>query len=51
MVSDNKDGFEVANGNILVYANSSGTGVKCSASNEDFYNFEIFKKYRSWSSN
>lgn len=48
MVSDNEAGFEEANGHIVVHANSNGTYVECSKTNEDFYNFEIFKEYRSW---
>ena len=48
MVSDNEDGYEPANGNIVVYSNSSGTGVKCSVTNEDFYTFDIFKQFRTW---
>lgn len=48
MVSNNSQGYEPANGDIVVYANSNGTGVKCSHSNEDFYTFDIFKQFRSW---
>ena len=48
MMSDNEQGFEAANGNIVVYSNSNGTYVECSETNEDFYNFEIFKQYREW---
>ena len=48
MVSDNDAGYEPANGNIVVYSNANGTGVRCSHSNEDFYNFDIFKQFRSW---
>ena len=48
MASDNKDGYVPANGDIVVYANYNGTGVRCSHSNEDFFNFPEFKKYRSW---
>lgn len=48
MVSNNKEGYAPANGNIVVYANFDGTGVRCSHSNEDFYNFDIFKQYRTW---
>jgi hypothetical protein len=49
MVSDNKDGYEIANGNIVIKSNDNGTYVECSADNRDFFEFEIFKKYRSWS--
>lgn len=50
MVSDNKEGYEAANGNIVVYANNSSDTpyVECSNSNEDFYNFDIFKANRTW---
>lgn len=48
MVSDNKDGYEIANGNIVIKSNDNGTYVECSADNRDFFEFEIFKKYRSW---
>lgn len=48
MVSDNEAGFEEANGNIVVYANSNGTYVECSKTNLDFFKFEIFEKYRNW---
>ena len=51
MVKNNEAGFEDANGNIVVKANSNGTYVECSNSNEDFYNFDIFKQYRSWTTN
>jgi hypothetical protein len=50
-VSDNEEGYELANGHIVVKANSNGTYVECSNSNEDFFNFEIFKTYRSWTTN
>ena len=48
MYSENEAGFEEANGNIVVYANSNGTYVECSKTNVDFFEFDIFKKYRSW---
>ena len=48
MVSDNDKGYEEANGNIVVFANGNGTYVECSKTNVDFYDFDIFKKYRSW---
>lgn len=48
MVSDNEEGYEAANGNIVVYSNINGTYVECSETNEDFYNFDIFKQYREW---
>ena len=48
MVSDNEAGYEVANGNIVVFANENGTYVECSKTNLDFFKFEIFEKYRSW---
>jgi beta-lactamase superfamily II metal-dependent hydrolase len=48
MLSDNEEGYEAANGNIVIYSNSNGTYVECSETNEDFYNFEIFKQYREW---
>ncbi len=51
MVSDNGSGYEAANGDIVVYADATGTGVRCSNTNEDFYNFEIFKQFRSWTTN
>ena len=51
MVSNNADGFEPANGNIVVKSNSNGTYVECSHSNKDFYSFDIFKQYRSWTTN
>ena len=51
MVSDNSEGYEPANGHIVIKANSNGTYVECSETNEDFFNFEIFKKYRSWNVN
>ena len=51
MVSDNVDGYEPANGNIVVYANSTATGVKCSVTNKDFYSFDIFKQFRTWGVN
>ena len=40
-----------ANGHVVMFANANGTYINCSHSNEDFYNFEIFKKYRSWTTN
>lgn len=40
-----------ANGHIVVKADSKGTYVECSHSNDDFYNFDIFKQYRSWTTN
>lgn len=48
MASNNEAGYEDANGNIVVYANSNGTYVECSNTNLDFYNFDIFKEYRTW---
>ena len=48
MTSDNEQGFVPANGNIVIKSNSNGTYVECSADNRDFFEFEIFKKYRSW---
>lgn len=51
MVSDNEEGYVPANGNIVVYSNESGTGVRCSESDEDFFNFPIFKQYRNWAVN
>ena len=48
MVSSNAAGYQAANGDIVVYANSNGTFVECSVTNDDFYNFEIFKQYRTW---
>ena len=48
MVSNNSLGYEPANGNLVVYANENGLDVYCSNSNEDFYNFDIFKQYRKW---
>ena len=51
MVSDNAAGYVPANGNIVIKSNSNGTYVECSETNEDFYNFDIFKQYRSWSTN
>ena len=51
VTSDNKNGYEPVNGHIVVKANSNGTNIECSESNEDFFNFEIFKKYRSWNVN
>ena len=49
MASDNEAGFEPANGNIVIKANDNGTTIECSASDKNFFEFEIFKKYRSWS--
>ena len=40
-----------ANGHIVVKADGNGTNIVCSHSNEDFYNFDIFKQYRSWTTN
>ena len=40
-----------ANGHIVVKATANGTVIECSHSNEDFYNFDIFKEYRSWTTN
>ena len=51
MLSTNEEGYEPANGHIVVKANSNGTYVECSHSNEVFYNFDIFKQYRSWTTN
>ena len=48
MVSDNDKGYEEANGNIVVFANGNGTYVECSKTNVDFYDFDIFSKYRNW---
>lgn len=48
MISDNSDGYEPANGHIVIKSNDNGTSVECSASNTNFYEFEIFKKYRTW---
>lgn len=50
MVSNNSQGYEAANGNIVVYANNSSDTpyVECSNSNDDFYNFDIFKANRTW---
>ena len=48
MTSENEAGYEAANGNIVVYSNAKGTYVECSETNEDFYNFDIFKEYREW---
>lgn len=53
MLSKDADKFEnqqvtPANGHIVAYANKLGVGIRCSNSNEDFYNFDIFKQYRSW---
>ena len=50
MVSDNAAGYEAANGNIVVYANNSSDTpyVECSNSNDDFFNFDIFKANRTW---
>ena len=47
-MTDGKGGYVPANGNIIVYATKEGTGVKCSETNDDFYNFDIFKQYRDW---
>ena len=51
MVSNNEEGYEPANGHIVMKANSNGMYVECSKTNEDFFNFDIFKKYRSWVAN
>ena len=48
MTSDNEQGFVPANGNIVIKSNDNGTYVECSVDNRDFFEFEIFKKYRSW---
>ena len=50
MTSDNAQGYVPANGNIVIKSNNNGTYVECSESNTDFFDFEIFKQYRSWSS-
>ena len=51
MVSNNEKGFEPANGNIVVKAINDEIYVECSHSNTDFYAFDIFKQYRSWTTN
>lgn len=51
MVSNNDKGYELANGNIVVKANNTGTYVECSNSQEDFFDFSIFKEFRSWTMN
>lgn len=48
MYSENEKGYEPANGNIVLKANGNGTYIECSHSNEDFYTFDIFKQYRTW---
>lgn len=47
-MTDGKGGYVPANGNIIVYSNKNGNYVECSETNEDFYNFDIFKQYRDW---
>lgn len=56
MLTQDADKFEnqqvsPANGHIVAYANKTGVGIKCSNSNDDFYTFDIFKQYRSWTRN
>ena len=49
--ADNDKGWLPANGNITIYGIGDTLGVKCSNSNEDFYNtdaFPIFSEYRTW---
>ena len=51
MISTNEESWEAANGHIVVYANLSGSGIKCSNRNEDFFDtttFPIFADYRVW---
>lgn len=50
MVSNNKEGFEPANGHIVVKANNQGTYVDCSVTNKNFIEFDVFKEYRRWGS-
>ena len=47
MVDDNGKTVD-ANGNIVMYSNLTGTYMRCSNNNNDFYTFEMFKKYRTW---
>lgn len=48
MASDNSNGYVPANGNVVIKSNDNGTSVECSESNTNFFEFEIFKKYRIW---
>ena len=40
-----------ANGHIVVSANSAGTSIYCSNEQKDFYEFDIFQQYRTWTKN
>ena len=48
MVGETEKESKPANGNIVVYANSNGTYIECSETNDDFFTFDIFKEYRTW---